>query len=84
MSEKTREMPQLADATYAHTLVIESTGECKVHWPIWFPYGTWKVGTIWSMDLVFVNAFNDQSMSIVFFGKPLWFSPTLTLRLLSH
>ncbi len=25
MSEKTREVPQLADATYAHTLVIEST-----------------------------------------------------------
>ena len=25
MSEKTRLVPQLADATYAHTLVIEST-----------------------------------------------------------
>ncbi len=29
MSEKTREVPQLADATYAHTLVIESTHEYK-------------------------------------------------------
>ncbi len=27
MSEKTREVPQLADSTYAHTLVIESTHE---------------------------------------------------------
>ena len=25
MSEKTREVPQLADTTYAHTLVIKST-----------------------------------------------------------
>ncbi len=25
MSERTKEMPQLADATYAHTLVIKST-----------------------------------------------------------
>ncbi len=28
MSEKSRELPQLADTTYAHTLVIESTHEC--------------------------------------------------------
>ena len=27
MSEKTREVPQLSDATYAHTLVIESSHE---------------------------------------------------------
>ncbi len=27
MSEKTKEVPQLADATYAHTLVIKSTHE---------------------------------------------------------
>ncbi len=33
MSEKTREVPQFADATYAHTLVIESTHEYKVHGP---------------------------------------------------
>ncbi len=33
MSEKTKEVPQLADATYAHTLVIKSTHECKVHGP---------------------------------------------------
>ena len=31
MSEKTREVPQLADATYAHILVIKSTHEYKVH-----------------------------------------------------
>ncbi len=30
MLEKTREVPQLPDATYAHTLVIESTHEYKV------------------------------------------------------
>ena len=33
MSEKTKEVPQHADATYAHTLVIKSTHEYKVHWP---------------------------------------------------
>ena len=33
MSEKTKEVPQLADATYAHTLVIKSTHEYKVHGP---------------------------------------------------
>ncbi len=33
MSEKTREVPQLADTTYAHTLVIKSTHEYKVHGP---------------------------------------------------
>ncbi len=31
MLEKTREVPQLADTTYAHTLVIKSTHEYKVH-----------------------------------------------------
>ncbi len=33
MSEKTKEVPQLADATYAHTLVIKSTHEYKVDGP---------------------------------------------------
>ncbi len=33
MSEKTKEVPQLADATFAHTLVIKSTHEYKVHGP---------------------------------------------------
>ena len=33
MSEKTREVPQPVDATYAHTLVIESTHEYKIHEP---------------------------------------------------
>ncbi len=33
MFEKTRQVPLLADATYAHTLVIESTHEYKVHGP---------------------------------------------------
>ncbi len=33
MLEKTRQVPKLADATYAHTLVIESTQEYKVHGP---------------------------------------------------
>ena len=50
MSEKTREVPQLADATYANTLVIESTHE-------------------WPMDLVFMNTFDNQSMSIGCVGK---------------
>ncbi len=51
MSEKTREVPQLADATYANTLVIESTHEYKVHGP----YG---------LDHVFMSTFDNQSMSI--------------------
>ncbi len=33
MSEKTKEVPQLADTTYAHTLVIKSTHEYKVYGP---------------------------------------------------
>ena len=33
MSKKTREVSQLANATYAHTLVIKSTHEHKVHGP---------------------------------------------------
>ncbi len=33
MSEETKEVPQLADTTYAHTLVIKSTYEYKVHGP---------------------------------------------------
>ncbi len=33
MSEKTKEVPQLADATYAHALVIKSTHEYKVNGP---------------------------------------------------
>ncbi len=65
MSEKTREVPQFADATYAHTLVIESTHEYKVHGPDGsnFPW------TIYPMDLVFISTFNDQSMSIGCVGK---------------
>ncbi len=33
------------------------------------PYGTWIVGTICPMDLVFMSTFNDQSMSIGCVGK---------------
>ncbi len=33
MSEKTRLTAQLADTTYAHTLVIKSPHEYKVHGP---------------------------------------------------
>ncbi len=33
------------------------------------PYGTWKVGTIWPMDLVFTSTFNDQSMNIGYISK---------------
>ncbi len=32
-------------------------GKCLSH-------GTWKVGTIWPMDFVFMSTFDDQSMSI--------------------
>ncbi len=60
MSEKIKEVPQLADATYAHTLVIKSTHEYMVHGT----YGTWKVGSIWPMDPVFMSTFDNQSMSI--------------------
>ena len=52
MSEKTREVPQLANATYTHTLVIKSThGPCDTHY-------------VTPMDLVFMSNFDDQSMSI--------------------
>ncbi len=27
------------------------------------PYGTWKFGSMWPMDLVFMSTFNDQSIS---------------------
>ncbi len=60
MSEKTWEVPQLAGATYALTLVIESTHEYKVHGPY---------RTIWSIDHVIMSTFNDQSMSIGCVGK---------------
>ncbi len=33
MSDKTKEVPQLDDLTYAHTLVIKSTHDYKVHEP---------------------------------------------------
>ena len=40
MSEKTREVPQLADTTYAHTLVINPKYEHRLRWqvgvPLWF------------------------------------------------
>ncbi len=44
MSEKTKEVPQLADTTYAHTLVIKSIN--RRSWVVHGPYGsnfTWKV-----------------------------------------
>ena len=64
MSERTRLVPQLADLTSTHTLVIESTHEYKLYGP----YG-WKVGTIGPIDLEFMSTFNDQSMSIGCIGK---------------
>ncbi len=27
-------------------------------------FGTWKGGTVWPMDLVFLSTFDEQSMSI--------------------
>ena len=50
MAEKTRLTPQLADATYAHTLVIKSTHEYKVHGPLKLsvapPLYPWVAATI--------------------------------------
>ena len=54
--KKTKEVPQLADLAYTHTLVIKSTCE-------------YKVGTMWPMDLVFMSTFDDQSTSIGCVGK---------------
>ncbi len=65
MSEKTREVPKLADITYAHALFIESTHEYKVDGP----YGSWKVGNIWPMNLVFISNFDNQITSIGCVGK---------------
>ena len=39
MSEKTKEVPQPDDLTYAHNLVIKSTHEYKVHN---FPLPSWN------------------------------------------
>ena len=33
------------------------------------PHGTWQVGTIWPMDLIFMSTFDDQSMNIGYVGK---------------
>ena len=51
MSEKTKEVPKLADTTYAHTLDIKITHEYKVHGPYGSrigppsPHGVWQVET---------------------------------------
>ncbi len=49
MSEKTKEVPRLADATYAHTLVINCTLDYKVNWP----YGSNFHFTIGAMGPLF-------------------------------
>ena len=49
MSEKIREVSQLSDATYAHTLVIESTYEYKVHGPNGFNFPC--MVHVWISDL---------------------------------
>ncbi len=59
-SERITVVPKLADLTYAHTLVIKSTHEYKVHGP----YGSNFPWTIWPTDLVFMSTFDNQSMSI--------------------
>ncbi len=84
MSEKTKEVPQLTDATYAHTLIIKSTHEYRVHGPYGSNYGTWKVGTIWTMDLVFMSTFDNKSMSIGCVGKLGHISGFLRHYLLTH
>ncbi len=64
--------PQLADATYAHILVIESAHKYKVHGP-------------YVSNFPFTSTFNYQSMSIGRVSKSgggaVWFSPTLPLRI---
>ncbi len=58
MSEKTREVPQLADATYASTLVIKSTHEYKINWS----YGSNLPP--YTKEEMIVSTFNDQSMNL--------------------
>ena len=64
MSEKTRLAPQLADTTYAHTLVIKSTHEYNVHGPFMSTFNdqTMSIGCV--SKLV----------------GSVWFSPTLPLK----
>ncbi len=52
MSEKTKEVSQLSDATYAHTLVIKSTHEYILNWPPWHLY------------LIFIDSFTIQTISL--------------------
>ncbi len=50
---------------YTQSLYGQAVYEYKLLWL----FGTWKVATIWPMDLVFMSTFNDQSMSIGCVGK---------------
>ena len=62
MFDRTSQLPQLADLTLTHTLVIESTHGYEVHGP----FGS---NVPCTMSLVFKSTFNDQSMSIGLVGK---------------
>ncbi len=70
--DRITEVPKLADLTYAHTLVIKSSHEYKVHGQEFYDpreFVPWKVETIWPMDLIFMSTFDNQSMSIGCAGK---------------
>ncbi len=68
MSEKTKEVPRLADATYAHTLVIKSTHEYKVHGP-YGKFAPYIHGTVHDIVRVYVRAVQVESGT---FREKIW------------
>ncbi len=62
MSEKTKEVKKFQDTMYTLSLHGETIYKYKL-------LGTWKVRTIWPMDLVFMSTFDSHSMSIGCVGK---------------
>ncbi len=67
MSEKTREVP-LADETYAHTLVIESTQTLSIH------------TFFWSTFFLYLTLLGCRIHCILIYFLPLWFSQTSSLE----
>ena len=58
MSEKTREVPKLDDATYAHTLVVKSAHEYKVYPCIKMSHGP----TTPFKEIGLTNSKNDEAL----------------------
>ncbi len=73
ISEKTKEVLQLAEATYAHNLVIKSTHVYKVHGP----YGSFPCECM-TMTSMWIHRCPDYIVSWIFFTS--LFSQTVPLK----